>query len=158
MFNHQYVLNRFLSRILFIQYVINSYLCLNNSTEDSIVILNEHIENTGFKTDNQNLSFETYDQEFYNRLVNCFDENKNCFELLVKSYTKLMFLDNLSYCMLIAACVEFIIRNNKKHIISDYLKIADMYDISARLVHSVLDDIYTILTSPIFIIFIIFKF
>lgn len=141
MYNHQYVLNRVLSRILFLQYVINYNSNYDIDVDNAISIMNEHSVNVGDLWD-----FNTYDQEFYNRLVNYFNDNHESILCIIDNIKKIINLDSISYAILISGVVEFQVRDNKKHIISDYLKIADSYEISARLIHSTLQDIFNIIS------------
>lgn len=157
MFNMDFVTNRFLSRILFIQYTVNTI----NSEDlliESIETLNEICESSSIG-ENGKIDFKNYDVEFFNRLLTCYMNKEKEIVNFVSDCIRSLQFDILSFNILYTACTEFMVRDNTKHVIKDYLKLCDIFNLSSRLTHAILYHIAFINdNSHIILVYILINF
>lgn len=116
--------NRRMSRFIFVEYIFSSYFT-NNSLDQVTQSLGEELEVT------------KYNREKLNLIVNTYNDHINS----IKNHIDELNLDNLTNALLIAAVTEYKLED-KKLVISEYLKLADLFGLNSKFINSYLDKEY----------------
>ena len=114
------------SRIIFVQYIFSQLF--HNEDLDSIIDI--------LKIENEDLK---YNDKFLRALKDTFTEKIDESESLIEMFVT-RDLDNLKYSIIIAAVTEFSL-NDHALVISEYLKISDIFEIKPGFINGVLDNI-----------------
>jgi transcription termination factor NusB len=140
MYNPEYIQQRICSRVIILNYALNDHLTLHAD------VVEQMFQDINKGCDNQ---LNSYDLAFVERIVVFFRNNASMIHDFVACLCRSQQLDQISFALLHIAVAELLLRPHHQHIIRDYLKIADMYNISHRLINAVLSDSIQVVTNSL---------